>query len=83
MSSQCKCCSTGFKFIRNRRSLNLCYRLKFFLLLKNLGDDGTSNLSSIEVLNISSLEQQPWTHLSVSINQPRSYAGVALLPKVA
>ncbi|VIO90663.1 Ring canal kelch protein, putative [Brugia malayi] len=47
------------------------------------GDDGTSNLSSIEVLNISSLEQQPWTHLSVSINQPRSYAGVALLPKVA
>ncbi|CAG9534533.1 unnamed protein product [Cercopithifilaria johnstoni] len=47
------------------------------------GDDGTSNLSSIEVLTVSSLEQQPWTHLSVSINQPRSYAGVALLPKVA
>lgn len=49
----------------------------------NLGDDGTSNLSSIEVLTISSLEQQPWTHLTISINQPRSYAGVALLPKVA
>ncbi|VDN20387.1 unnamed protein product [Gongylonema pulchrum] len=45
------------------------------------GDDGTSNLRSVEMLAVSSLKQQPWTHLSVSTGQPRSYAGVALLPK--
>ncbi|VDN01091.1 unnamed protein product [Thelazia callipaeda] len=50
---------------------------------RNASDDGTSNLSSIEFLTVSSLEQQFWTHLSVSTNQPRSYAGIALLPKTA
>ncbi|EFO21581.1 hypothetical protein LOAG_06911 [Loa loa] len=97
MPSQCKCRSSGFKLIHDQRLADsflfniMCDspHEKFFLTNEELtrsetrSSGSTSNLSPIEVLTVSLLGQQPWTHLSVSINHPRSYAGVALLPRVA
>lgn len=42
------------------------------------GDDGTSNLSSVEVYNP---EQDTWTLLPAHMGIGRSYAGVAIIDK--
>uniref|UniRef100_A0A915BZ93 Uncharacterized protein n=1 Tax=Parascaris univalens TaxID=6257 RepID=A0A915BZ93_PARUN len=50
-----------------------------------VSDDGTMDLSSIEKLDLSILGEdvsQTWAQLEVRMNRPRSYAGIALLPKL-
>ncbi|VDM54675.1 unnamed protein product [Angiostrongylus costaricensis] len=45
------------------------------------GDDGTSNLSSVECLEVDGVNQC-WNTLQTEMQQARSYCGVTLLPKI-
>ncbi|VDM43106.1 unnamed protein product [Toxocara canis] len=70
-------------------NMNICRRNAGVVALGSTlfaigGDDGTMDLSSIEMLDLSALDDisQTWTQLEVRMNRPRSYAGVALLPKL-
>ncbi|CAP23503.1 LOW QUALITY PROTEIN: Protein CBR-KEL-1, partial [Caenorhabditis briggsae] len=45
------------------------------------GDDGSSNLSTIECIQLSERSEAQWKIVDAPMSQGRSYAGIALIPK--
>uniref|UniRef100_A0A8R1I3S6 Uncharacterized protein n=1 Tax=Caenorhabditis japonica TaxID=281687 RepID=A0A8R1I3S6_CAEJA len=45
------------------------------------GDDGSSNLSTIECIQLNEMSNAQWKLIDAHMPQGRSYAGIALIPK--
>ncbi|VDL75730.1 unnamed protein product [Nippostrongylus brasiliensis] len=75
-------CDDGWTFLPE---MSVCRRNAGIVVVNDFlfalgGDDGACNLSSMEYLEIDSLEQR-WNTLQAEMPQARSYCGVTLLPK--